>query len=458
MSKKNKKQKRKTKHSRLQEIKNYIKMKWKYSTEIYDKYGRLLVAWFPILLLIPTSIIGIAGIVAGRIDSPIVWFCTSYALIFALKNSFIKILDSSKYSMSFQLGTNIIKLIICFLVLPTIITIISTLLKTTDTKALLIIPILNYIGFQFFTSILISYNFYNGFSKKTFWIAITCLSVCILGQIGIIIAIFFYIPTSEVIFLKFAIPKVNILIFTVFNLAGNIIILINTFIKNRKIKNWREITIDSTLYRYNHIKGNIKQIFKEGIGGVFFPIPKYSKYKEINNFNISLDWSRLANKLYKTKEPNVMEMMVNNEFLSNPLFRMYSITLNWNERYARLFRNLYLLCGIAFSRRGLYLLYETGNPIDSQILIAWGTLLIWLAIFGYITSMSRTYKFKKLKMSFIIIVFLYAIGNIILYFDVYSNVLLFDIFIFVYFYISYIFIRNKVKKSHHYKYFNMYNI
>ncbi|MBV7276473.1 hypothetical protein I6U48_26690 [Clostridium sp. PL3] len=458
MSKINKKQKRKTKHSMLQKIKNYTKNKWEYLAKIYDKYGRLLVSWITILLLIPASIIGVIGICRGEIYSPIVWLSISYALIFGLKNSLIKILDSSKYSMSFQLVANIIKLILCLFFLPTVLTMLSTLLKLTDTKVLFIVPILNYVGFKFFTSILSSYYFYNGFSKKTFWIAITSILGCILIQIGIIITMFLNISLYEFIYLKYGITKAKILIFIIINLAGNIIILINTFMKNRKIKNWREITIDSTLYRYNHIKGHIKQIFKEGIGGIFFPIPKYSRYKEINNFNISMDWTRLANKLYREKEPDPIEMMINNEFLSNPLFRMYIIALNWSEPYARIFRNSYLLLGILFNQRGVYLLYETGNPIDSKILIVWGTLLIWLAILGYIASISRTHEFKKLKIGFIITVFLYNIGHIILYFDVYRNLILFDVLIFVYFYISHIFILNKVKKSYRYKYFNMLNI
>lgn len=457
MSKKNKKQKRKTKYSRLQEIKNYIKVKWKYSTEIYDKYGRLLVAWIPIMLLVPAFIIGVIGISTKKMYSPIVWISTSYALIFGFENSLIKILDSSKYSMSFQLWANTIKLMLCFIFLPIVVTMLSTLLKLTDAKVLLIVPMLNYVGFKFFTSILISYNFYNGFSKKTFLIAIISVLGCILVQIGIIITMFLNISLYEFIYLKFGITKAKILIFITINLVGNMLILINTFMKNRKINNWREITMGSTLYRYNHVKGHIKQIFKENIGGVFIPIPKYSKYNEMNNFNISMNWERLAKGLYKAKEPDNIEMMVNNEFISNPLFRMYNVTLSWPKYYERIFRNSYLIVGMMCSWRALYLLYETGNNIDSEILIIWGTILNFLAIFGYIISMSRTQKFRKLKIAFISILFLYNIGHIALYFDIYWKALPFDIFIIIYYYISYIFIHNKVKKNHNYKYFSTFS-
>ncbi|MBZ9689336.1 hypothetical protein G9F72_023860 [Clostridium estertheticum] len=461
MNKKKKKRKRKVKHNVVQTTNGSIRNVIQYLTKIYDKYG-ILVAWFPVIMLILMFIIGVAGfVIVKRVDSPIVWVCISYVLIFGLKNKFITVLDSSKYAKSYQLMINIVKLILCYLMLPTILTILTMAFKPLDTKVLFIIPVINYIGFKFLTSISISYNSYNGLSKKTFWISVTCVLVCVLIQTCILITLFLNLSLYEYIYFKFTITKVSIFIFTTLNLVGNIIILILTLLKTTKIKNWREITIGSTLYRYKHVRGEVKQILKEGIGGTFFPVPKYTRYNVINNFNnfdINLDWTRLSNKLYKRKEPDSTEMMVNNEFISNPLFRMYNITLNWNVRYARVFRSTYLLIGVLFNQRGIYLLYKTGNPIDSNILIAWGTLLIWLAIFGYIILVSRPHKFRNLKVIFVIVLFLYNIGNIIIHFDIYSKVLPFDIFIFLYFYSSYRFISNKVKKDCHYKYFNVVNM
>ncbi|GCD13006.1 hypothetical protein [Clostridium tagluense] len=256
------------------------------------------------------------------------------------------------------------------------------------------------------------------------------------------------------IYFNFNVDKLSILVFTSLNLTGNIIILILTILKIEKIKNWREVIINSTLYRYKHVKGEVEQIFKEGFGGIFYPIPKYAKYGQINNMNFSMKWMKLSRDLYKESEPDEIEMMINNEFTSNPLLRMHYVTLYWEERRGSIFRQGYLAVGYLLSEKGRYILYDTGNPIDSYILMALGTFLIWTSIFGYFTFLLKPRKFRKLKMFFIIVITLYNILNILIYFDIYRTVLPFDIFIFTYFYLSYRYTRGKVKKNYHYKYFN----
>lgn len=426
--------------------------------QLNDKYGIILSTWIPVIMLIVTFVIGILGIVAvKKIDNSIILFCISYVIVFYLRNSFISLLNYTRYVMSFKVIIIVIQLFLCFTVLPTIITILTNISKDLNDKVLLIIPMGNYMAFNYLKNITLSYNSYSGFTRKTFKISITSISLCIIMQLCIVLGLLFGFSSINYICLKLSISKMALFIFLIFNLIGNILIVLLTFLKLNSIKNWNEIIIGKELYRYKHIKGKAKQIYKQGIGGIFFPIFKYYRYDEFKNFNIRLEWQLLADRLYKYSEPNSIDMMISNEFESNPLFRMYYATLTWEMSFRNIFKESYFLFGFLFIKRGITLLYKK-NPIDSTILIAWGTFLIWGAIFGYVISLQTDGKFKVLNIFIIAAISLYNISNIIQYLNIYIKILPFDLAVFGYFYLSYRLMKKKVKKQYKYRYFDTHKL
>ncbi|GCD13007.1 hypothetical protein Ctaglu_46300 [Clostridium tagluense] len=134
---------------------------------MYDKYGMIILAWMPIIMFFFATFIAFIGIlVIKRIETPIVWLGVSYVLIFALKLRFTTLLDSSKYTRSYKLITTVITLTAYFLVLPAMLTALAIAFRDLNAKVLLIIPLINYTAFKFFSSISILYNSYKGFQER----------------------------------------------------------------------------------------------------------------------------------------------------------------------------------------------------------------------------------------------------------------------------------------------------
>lgn len=452
------KKRRVSKPNLLQIIYSRIKGKIQYGSKAFDKYGVPVIAIFPVILLFPAFIIGTVGLfIAKGISNPIVWICTSYVLLFCLKNGFRTLIDSSKYSTSYKSVVDILKIVVFFLVAPTLMTAISAVFKDLDSHVLMLIPIMNYLAFKFYTSVTLLYYSYKGLSKKTFSVILTSIIICVLLQAGILVSTLFQTPIYDFLVVKFGITRESIFNFILLNLLANLIILVLSTLKSRTINNWKEIKLGTKLIRYKHVKGEVKQIYVEGLGRIFFPARKYAKYTKFNDFSFDADWIKVSKKLYKNPEPNETDMMVNNEFLSNPLFRLYYMTHKWDVRVARLFRNCYTLFGFILCWRGVYLLQETGNPVDSHLAVLFGTFLIWAAIFSNIIYLSTLQETRKFNMALLVMIILIHIGHLALNFNVYSKVIVFDIIIFAYFFFSFRYMQKKVKKDTRYDHFNTYN-
>ncbi|WP_321835244.1 hypothetical protein [Clostridium butyricum] len=450
---KKRKAKNKIKYSFFQKVKRYICPKMKVAFNLYDKYVTILTGYLPIVMFILGACIGVIGIVANKLYSPIVWLCTGYVLIFGIKNFFIGSLNQSKYSKGFKKVITIIKLMICFFSYPFIVTILSVLLKSVNEKILFVIPLVLWVVVKIFINIIFDYFFYNGFNKKTFYISLCSIGICLLINFGILLSVFWCDSLYVYLFVNFGIKRESVCRINLISFIVNIVTLGITFMQNLRINNWREIYIGKTLYRYNHIKGYVKQIYRESIGGIFIPILKYSSYKEIMNFNISVQWDKLANQLYKKKEPDCIDMMINNEFELNPLFRMYFVVKKWNCEMSVLFRYGYLILGIIFNVRGIQLFYDIKNPIDSQILILWGILLICLSTFGFIISIITREKYRKIKIILVGLILIRSIWWIILFFELYCRMIIFSALVLMYYSISFKFILGKVEENKKYKYF-----
>ncbi len=146
-------------------------------------------------------------------------------------------------------------------------------------------------------------------------------------------------------------------------------------------------------------------------------------------------------------------MMINNEFELNPLFRMYFVVKKWNCEMSVLFRYGYLILGIIFNVRGIQLFYDIKNPIDSQILILWGILLICLSTFGFIISIITREKYRKIKIILVGLILIRSIWWIILFFELYCRMIIFSALVLMYYSISFKFILGKVEENKKYKYF-----